>query len=636
MANRAGGVVWYRGMTRGAENDPALGDMGDSRLVALDANDSGGSSLSYSVTITMVSPMSSAYLTAAIESSGSTSLVQVENNYSLYPVGGSSGPQLRFSGVAVTMGQFGSWMPIAAEQVGSGYQIVWKATGADQYGVWNADGGGNYLSAPFSVMSGGNGALQSLETGVSQDLNGDGVTGVATTVIESSGATSLVRVADRYAIGGALGPQLTFSGVPVTAGQFGAWMPIAAEQTASGYQIVWSVTGADQYGVWNTDFSDTYLSAPFSMMSGGSLSLQSLETGVSQDLNGDGVTGVATTVIESSGATSLVRVADRYAIGGALGPQLTFSGVPVTAGQFGMWMPIAAEQVGGGFQIVWKNTSVDQYGVWNTDSGGNYLSAPLSVMSGSSWALESLETSFSQDLNGDGVTGVATTVIESFGATSLVRVADRYAIGGALGPQLTLSGVPVTAGPFGSWTAIGVEHTAGGGYEVAWKVSGADQYSVWNTDSNGNYLSNAIGVVPGSSAALESLETSFAQDLNGDGVTGLVIEASGATRLVLTGDNYFMHPVSGASGPVVKLNGLPVAASQTGSWTAIGAEQTAGGRLPGRSPAPINTRSGTPIAAISSRPRSTGCLDSARRSKRWKPVSTRISMATGRSASARR
>ena len=292
MANRAGGVVWYRGMTRGAENEPALGDMGDSRLVALDANDSGGSSLSYSVTITMVSPMSSAYLTAAIESSGSTSLVQVENNYSLYPVGGSSGPQLRFSGVAVTMGQFGSWMPIAAEQVGSGYQIVWKATGADQYGVWNADGGGNYLSAPFSVMSGGNWALKSLETGFSQDLNGDGVTGVVTTVIESSGATSLVRVADRYAIGGALGPQLTLSGVPVTAGQFGAWMPIAAEQTASGYQVAWKVAGADQYGGLEHRQQRQLPLDPYRHGVWRQLCRCNRSKPVSsQDLNGDGVTG---------------------------------------------------------------------------------------------------------------------------------------------------------------------------------------------------------------------------------------------------------------------------------------------------------------------------------------------------------
>ena len=70
-----------------------------------------------------------------------------------------------------------------------------------------------------------------------------------------------------------------------------------------------------------------------------------------------------------------------------------------------------------------------------------------------------------------------------------------------------------------AWSPIGAEKTATG-YEVAWKVAGADQYTVWTTDNSGNYISN-IGVVSGSSTALESLESSFHQDLNGDGQIGV-------------------------------------------------------------------------------------------------------------------
>ena len=84
-------------------------------------------------------------------------------------------------------------------------------------------------------------------------------------------------------------------------------------------------------------------------------------------------------------------------------------------------------------------------------------------------------------------------------------------------PARLLWRVNLTIG--GPWAPIGAEQTASG-YEVAWKVPGADQYTVWNTDSSGNYVSNVIGVVSGTSAALESLETSFHQDLNGDGVIG--------------------------------------------------------------------------------------------------------------------
>ena len=56
---------------------------------------------------------------------------------------------------------------------------------------------------------------------------------------------------------------------------------------------------------------------------------------------------------------------------------------------------------------------------------------------------------------------------------------------------------------------------------MAWKNGSADQYTVWNTDSNGNYTGNATGVVSGSEYAFQSLEATFQQDLNADGMTGL-------------------------------------------------------------------------------------------------------------------
>ena len=54
------------------------------------------------------------------------------------------------------------------------------------------------------------------------------------------------------------------------------------------------------------------------------------------------------------------------------------------------------------------------------------------------------------------------------------------------GPSLKKAGVLVGPG-FSGMNAIGAEFT-GSGYEVAWKIAGADQYVVWETDGNGNYL----------------------------------------------------------------------------------------------------------------------------------------------------
>jgi hypothetical protein len=112
--------------------------------------------------------------------------------------------------------------------------------------------------------------------------------------------------------------------------------------------------------------------------------------------------------------------------------------------------------------------------------------------------------------------------IESAGSTSLVLQGGDYfldPVGGGTGPTIKYGGAVIVASA-GGWSPIGVEAN-GSGYEIAWKFSGQDLYSVWNADSNGNYVSNAISSVSGSDAAFEAIETSFHQDLNGDGTVGV-------------------------------------------------------------------------------------------------------------------
>ena len=282
---------------------------------------------------------------------------------------------------------------------------------------------------------------------------------------------------------------------------------------------------------YNDPFNEFY--------SGGTL--QSLTTVDKQQLDALGfhtLTPVTTTVIEALGSTSLVQVGAYYYLDsistGALARELKYGGSPVVAGEFtaaggGTWTPIGAEQTAGGYEVAWKVAGVDQYTVWNVDSSGNYISNSIRPMSGASAAMENVETSFHQDLNGDGVIGLPSgAVIESFGSTSLVQVGSDYflvSISTGAGPELKYGGAPVVTGEFtaaggGTWTPIGAEETAAG-YEVAWKVAGADQYTVWNVDSNGNYISNSISPMSGTNFAIENVETSFHQDLNGDGVIGV-------------------------------------------------------------------------------------------------------------------
>ena len=122
-------------------------------------------------------------------------------------------------------------------------------------------------------------------------------------------------------------------------------------------------------------------------------------------------------------------------------------------------------------------------------------------------------------------------------------------------------------------------------------------YTAWNTDNNGNYISNVVGAVSGTSYALELLETSFHQDLNGDGQIGLVttaIETQGSTDLTQVADHYFLYDSVG-SGPSLKYGGADVVAGNLAPGRrSVRRRRRRAIRLPGRMPAPVCTRPGTP------------------------------------------
>ena len=86
--------------------------------------------------------------------------------------------------------------------------------------------------------------------------------------------------------------ELSYGGAPVIAGEFAQYgynAPIAAAQTASGYEVAWKTTSGDQYQIWTTDSSGNELSIPFV---GSGAQVQSYEASFNDDLNGDGTIGV--------------------------------------------------------------------------------------------------------------------------------------------------------------------------------------------------------------------------------------------------------------------------------------------------------------------------------------------------------
>ena len=501
---------------------------------------------------TLWSSWSSFTVTAplVIQTDGTTALTEVGDSYYLDNTSTGIGPEVKQGGAPVAAGA-GGWAVIGAVQVaGGGYDIVWKETGADQYTVWSLDSNGNQTgNIAGGIVTGESATLENFETIFGQDLNGDGTIGIPAatppsppTTISVDGTTTLVQSGNNYFLdvtgSSTLGPEVKQGGTAVTAG---SWVAIDAVHVAGGgYDIVWKETGADQYTVWSLDSNGNQTgNIAGGIVTGESATLENFETIFGQDLNGDGTIGIPAatppsppTTISVDGTTTLVQSGNNYFLdvtgSSTLGPEVKQGGTAVTAGS---WVAIDAVHVaGGGYDIVWKETGADQYTVWSLDSNGNQTgNIAGGIVTGESATLENFETIFGRDLNGDGTIGIPAatppsppTTISVDGTTTLVQSGNNYFLdvtgSSTLGPEVKQGGTAVTAG---SWVAIGAVHVAGGGYDIVWKETGADQYTVWSLDSNGNQTGNiAGGIVTGESATLENFETIFGQDLNGDGTIG--------------------------------------------------------------------------------------------------------------------
>ncbi|MBR1130088.1 M10 family metallopeptidase C-terminal domain-containing protein [Bradyrhizobium iriomotense] len=513
-----------------------------------------------------------------IESFGSTAAVLNSGNYYLIDLATGTGPTLKNSGAAVIASNYGTWSVIGAEQVtGGGYDVVWKNSADSHYMVWSTDSAGNFLTTlgSASEMLGTDGSLKALEPTLHQDLNGDGRIGspvISGVTIEAFGSTAAALYSGNYYLDDlstGTGPTLKYAGAAVIAANYSTWSVIGAEQVAGGgYDVVWKNSANAHYSVWSTNSSGNFVttlgSAP--EMLGTDAALQALEPTLHQDLNGDGTVGVVSVpvvngvTIEAFGSTSAVLSSDNYYlnnISSGTGPTLKYSGAAVVASSYGTWSVIGAEQVtGGGYDVAWKNSANAHYMVWSTDSTGNFVATLGSGpdMLGTDVSLKALEPTLHQDLNGDGRIGlpvISGAIIETFGSTAAALYSGNYYLDDlstGTGPTLKYAGAAVIAANYSTWSVIAAEQVTGGGYDVVWKDSSSGNYSVWSTDSNGNFLTTlaAAPVVLGSDPSLKALEPTLHQDLNGDGTVGAAPLATATPN-----DSFAFNFTQGASSPTI-------------------------------------------------------------------------------------
>ena len=106
---------------------------------------------------------------------------------------------------------------------------------------------------------------------------------------------------------------------------------------------------------------------------------------------------------------------------------------------------------------------------------------------------------------------------------SITQVGNNYFLDNVsgTGPELKYDGAAVTPASSAAGRRSARCRSRAAATTSPGRTRAPAQYTVWSTDSNGNYLSNVIGAGSGNSTALETLETTFNQDLNGDGTIGV-------------------------------------------------------------------------------------------------------------------
>jgi hypothetical protein len=363
-----------------------------------------------------------------------------------------------------------------------------------QYALWITDGtsaGTSEVAVP-GAWSGGGGLSPSDITAF--------LPPPAPVTIATNGVTSLVQIGNQYeleAVSSGTGPFLTYNGSTVTAGEFPGWTPVGAAKTATGYEVAWSLLGANEYMVWNTDSNGAYTGAATGDLSGASYALQHLEPSFAEDLNGDGT----------------------------IGP--TFTKPPATS-DFNK---------DGFSDILWQNTSTGQASIW--DMNGNTLigGGAVSPNPGPTW--HAVGTG---DFNHDGHSDILWQ--NANGKASIWEMNGNTLIGGGA----------VSPNPGPAWKAIGAGDFTGDGFsdDILWQNANG-QAAIW--EMNGNTLKGGGPVSPNPGSSWRAVGTG---DFNGDGDSDILWQnASGQVSIWEMNGNSLMGggPVSPNPGPAWKAIG---------------------------------------------------------------------------------
>src|SRR5260221_6877371 len=242
-----------------------------------------------------------------------------------------------------------------------------------------------------------------------------------------------------------------------------------------------------------------------------------------KDANGNAVAGTAVTLSGSGSSNSFGTISGTTNANGVFTTTLASTQAQnetITATEGSVQEHISVSFVAGGpsattSSIVASLPTVTADGVSTTlltvtveDAHGNSVAGTAVTLSGSGSSNSFGAISGTTNASGVFTTTLASTLVQnetitategsvqehtsvSFVPTAiLTQIGNNYYLDGGSGPELKFGGAAYVAGEWGAWKPYTEVKTATG-YDVAW-TAGAGHYTVWNADSNGNWVQDLI------------------------------------------------------------------------------------------------------------------------------------------------
>jgi len=118
-------------------------------------------------------------------------------------------------------------------------------------------------------------------------------------------------------------------------------------------------------------------------------------------------TGRGPELIETKGTSWLELLpTGEYVIDPRNNTKLRYENQNFIKGSLGDWQPTGSEKTAdNGYLVSWKNTSTDQFIIWQVDSDGNYISSETANLNINGDLISDYELLFSQDFNDDAKVG---------------------------------------------------------------------------------------------------------------------------------------------------------------------------------------------------------------------------------------